>query len=176
MTGTWFKSFHAVAEDPLFEDLLVEGIWHRLMTVADRMYPHAGVIPRSIPDDALLRLVEAGRVLRQGRDLYRMPELDEEHELLSASGKKAAQARWGSDKPRPIEAEGSSRNVGRSQPADPGSTTPQAPDEGSDLPRRPRRQPTVADAAERRSDREADAAEADAARITEMLSNYGRLG
>ena len=91
---TYFKSFHEVVDDRLFDDYHIEGVWHRLMTVADRMYPNAGVVSRSIPPDALESLVEAGRVVLHGSDTYRMPELDEERAETSAQAARAANARW----------------------------------------------------------------------------------
>jgi hypothetical protein len=86
-------------EHELWDDDRVLAWWLRLRVMADVAYPADAILPRSLPDDVLERLVALHKISRVNGDLYRFRGVDMDRTRKSDHGRAAAEARWRPDAP-----------------------------------------------------------------------------
>jgi len=88
----FIREFPAVyADDAAF------AAWHRLLVIAEKMWPTPAELPRSVRPRALKTLVAAGLVLQCDQQCYRIRGLDAERSRRQGLARTAADARWNTD-------------------------------------------------------------------------------
>src|SRR3954464_9116156 len=83
-----------VDEPAIYDDDVLFATYIRLRITADAAWPEPAVLPRSAADDAVARLVAAGKIALLGRDLFRCRGVDLDRSMRSKRGLAGAEARW----------------------------------------------------------------------------------
>jgi hypothetical protein len=89
--GEYIRVYLGIPDDPRFATIYGDdhrlATWLRLLMGADAVWPSTPAIPRSVGEDALAALVDAGLVELLPHDHYRIHGLDAERERRSAQGR-----------------------------------------------------------------------------------------
>jgi hypothetical protein len=92
--------YRDIMEEPeIWDDDVLCVAWFRLRLTADRVWPDAASLPRSVSDATAVRLVELGKILLVGRDQYRCRGVDMDRSAKSAQARAAAETRWAGHAP-----------------------------------------------------------------------------
>lgn len=101
MNDPYSRVYWSVMDDPKFDGIRENpthlGSWTLLLIVADMAHPAPALVPRSVPDDSLRALVDAGLIDPMSGDRFRVHGLAKEREIRSQSGRNAAAKRWHSE-------------------------------------------------------------------------------
>lgn len=96
--GPYARVYQSIRTDPRFAGIIESnellGAWLRLLLHAESEWPESPPIPRSIPDDLLRPLVDAGIVELHPADTYRIHGLDPERQRRSEHAIEANRRRW----------------------------------------------------------------------------------
>lgn len=87
-----------IAEYPaVYADDALLSSWLRLLVIAEKMWPMAPEVPRSVRPRPLSLLIDAGLVAMTGEHCYRIRGLDAERTRRRNAARNAAAQRWQSD-------------------------------------------------------------------------------
>jgi len=90
------RVYHKVVDEfnGIWRDDTALATWLRLLILADKAWPSAAPLPRSVRPTALKKLTDAGLVELVGGDLYRIRGMDKERQKRRDQAAAAAAARW----------------------------------------------------------------------------------
>lgn len=101
----YLRVYRRNVDDPRFEMVYASdsalATWLRLGLEADAAWPASAPLPYGVKRAALKTLQEAGLIVLQPGNRYRMPDLDTEREKRSESARNAATSRWGPEASKP---------------------------------------------------------------------------